>query len=163
MNIYLVRGAGWAVSLLLAVSLAACIDSDDGGGEGNDGGNGVPEGPLDRDDGDGDGDEAPRSPLDIPEITESQGLPIDQVRPRLEADLAEQCGGELCVEIREEPGDNDNYTRCEFDTTDPPPGGQVERGGTVIIVTGPLPCDSPSPPPASPPPPAPDPLPTSTP
>jgi hypothetical protein len=161
MRVYFVRGACWAGSLLLAASLVACIDRGDDGSGGDGNGNGVPEGPLGRDGGDGDGDVAPGSPLDIPEITQAQGQPVERIRSVLEADLAEQCGGELCVEVRVEPGDNDTLTLCQFDTTEPPPGEQVERDGTVVLVTGISPCETTSP--SEPPPPSQDPPPTGAP
>jgi hypothetical protein len=141
----MMRRAGWLVSLVLAVSLAACIDGDAGGDSGDtgNGGNGVP-GPGPGPDNGDNGNEAPASPLDIPRITIAQGRPVEEVEAELAADLAQQCGGTLCVTLRREPGDSDTLTACQFDTTDPAPGEQVERGGVVIVVTGSSPCAAPT-------------------
>jgi hypothetical protein len=49
MRTRVIRHTRWAVSLLLAASLAACIESDGGGG----GDGGVPDAPLDQDRRDG--------------------------------------------------------------------------------------------------------------
>ncbi|WP_344951806.1 hypothetical protein [Sphaerisporangium flaviroseum] len=120
--------------------------SDDGstGGDSSDGdSSGRDPGALGEpgDGGNGSGKEGLGSPIDIPEITVSQGQPVAQVRTRLEAGIRTACGnGELCVNLQERKGDNDVLETCEFDTTDPAPGTKVARKTTVWIVTGALPC-----------------------
>ncbi|MEV4756255.1 PASTA domain-containing protein [Micromonospora sp. NPDC049559] len=130
----------WAAPLALVATLAiggaGCGDRSTGETGGGRATPEAPDGPLNRND----ENEARNSPLDIPRITQSQGQPVTEVRKRLEADLRKQCGGTLCVRVRVRQGDNDILSTCQFDDTDPAPGSRVERGGTVTILTGTLPC-----------------------
>jgi hypothetical protein len=90
--------------------------------------------------GEGGGGVALGAPIQIPAITQAQGLPLDEVQPRLEAAIRAKCGGELCVKLKVEARDEPNFTACQFVTTEPPPGSRVERGTTVVVVTGQEPC-----------------------
>jgi len=81
------------------------------------------------------------SPIKMPEVTKRQGDDVDAVRPDLERALRAACGNnELCVHVETKPGDNDTFTRCQFDRTEPSEGTEVPRGSTVYMVTGTRPC-----------------------
>jgi hypothetical protein len=89
----------------------------------------------------GGGGEALGSPITIPAIVQDQGRPLDTVRAEIEAGIREQCGdGELCVTLVVEEGDETCCTKCEFVRTEPPQQSEVERGTTVVVVSGSLPC-----------------------
>ncbi len=107
------------------------------GGQGSEGqGGGAPGSPVGR----GGGGEALGAPIQIPRITQAQGLPLDEVKQRLELAIRATCGGELCVSLEVEPRDESSFTACQFVTTEPPPGTTVKRGTTVVIVSGQAPC-----------------------
>lgn len=142
----LLRLLVFAVAIVLSVSAAGCgsqaeqgtgVPSGERDTEGAPDGGGVPGVPGNEDP----DEEVPVSPIDIPEITISQGQPVDDVRARLETELIKRCGGTLCVKLIVEQR-NDSFTICQFDTTDPAPGTQVKRGSVVVIVTGTQPCES---------------------
>lgn len=97
---------------------------------------GAPGSPVGR----GGGGEALGAPIQIPAITQAQGLPLDEVKARIEAAIRAKCGGELCVTLVVEPRDEPNFNACQFVTTEPPPGTTVKRGSTVVIVSGQAPC-----------------------
>lgn len=138
------RAGRWiAVVVVASVFLVGCgNDTGETGpaetGNGDDGG--VPDAPFNEDD----DKQAPSSPLDIPPITERQGDPVDEIRRFLEESLTEQCGGVLCVTIQHAPDAGSDVSMCTFLRVIPPPGGQVERGGVVVLVTGPEPCPTPT-------------------
>lgn len=90
--------------------------------------------------GDGGDGEAPGAPIEIPSFQQDQGRPIDEVLAEMEGTVREQCGGELCIELRVEMSD-DSFGACQFAGTVPPEGSQVERGGTVVVIAGTQPCD----------------------
>lgn len=118
--------------ILAAPTLASCNwdradDSD----------RGAPPPPLNRDDGNG----APPSRMRIPEVTQSQGQPVAEVREELERLIRERCGGDLCLKLRVKVGDNDILSTCEFDRTDPPANTRVKRESVVVLLTGTLPCE----------------------
>ena len=135
------RLLGVVLVVALSLSVAAC----GGGGEGT-GGNsqdtseetpGTDQG-GDQDAGDPSGRRggpgAVVSPLRIPAI-EQKGAPIGDVRDSIEADFAEACGGELCVELAEVDANGRTVTdECPFSRTDPDEGTEVERGSTVTLV-----------------------------
>jgi len=138
-----------AAALLCVALLGACGDGDgaqsvpiaaddgtddDGGGEsgGGDGGG--------DDNGGGGGGGVPGAPIDIPSFQQDQGRPLADVLADIEETVRDQCGGELCIEIRVEMTD-DGFTECTFVATDPPQGSQVERGGTLLVIAGTEPCE----------------------
>jgi hypothetical protein len=133
--------AGVAFTLLLACGSGGSGGSGSGSGSGaNPGGGGVGA-PI----GQPNTKEALGSPINIPKITNSQGQFVNVVRTQLEQELRRLCGnGDLCVSIKVRQGDSDLLTACQFDTTDPPPGTKVQRGTTLYVVTGTLPCDQPT-------------------
>jgi hypothetical protein len=131
-----------AVTVALAgvLALTACAGDDDDsqsatsgeeGGAGG-GGGGIPDG--------GSGAEAPGAPINIPDFQLELGQPLNEMLGRIEADLVAQCGGELCVEIVVESSD-EGFTECEFVSTEPAAGEQIERGGTLVVIAGSQPCD----------------------
>jgi hypothetical protein len=105
-----------------------------------------------------DGSKARGAPIKIPAIVFTQGAPIDAATNLMiigEPDndpkvigLAEECGGQLCVTLRNKPGTGelaDNYTACDFlGETDPPMDSVVHAGDTIWLLTGTKPCSSPS-------------------
>jgi len=156
-----------AAALLCVVAVGACGGEDDGAqplsnekgddDEGGDGDDGAPplsneeadddeggDGGGDGGDGGGDGGGVPGAPIDIPAFTIGVGQPLDAVLPDIEGTITELCGGEMCLVLRIERRDNDiGATECDFVDTDPPEGGQVERGGTLIVIVGTQPCTPP--------------------
>jgi hypothetical protein len=127
--------------VVLSLSIAAC---GGGGGEGNGGNQDTSEeDPGTGEGGDQDaGDEGGRggrpgavvSPLRIPAI-EQKGAPIGDVRDSIEAEFAEACGGQLCVDLAEVDANGRTVTdECPFSRTDPDEGTEVERGSTVTLV-----------------------------
>jgi hypothetical protein len=80
------------------------------------------------------------APIKIPSIITDQGRPLAEVRSEIESGIREQCGGELCVTLRDEARDGSAYTSCQFWETDPPQGTSVDRGTTVVVVSGTEPC-----------------------
>lgn len=129
-----------AAALVLAIAGAACGDSDgsdeDAVGGGGDGAPGVPAGDAD--------DEAPGAPIRIPSIQQDQGRPLDEVLAEIESAVRDQCGGELCIELRVERSD-DGFTECQFVRTEPPQDTEVARGSTVVVVAGTQPCEDDAP------------------
>ncbi|NGN94870.1 hypothetical protein G5C66_19275 [Nocardioides sp. KC13] len=75
---------------------------------------------------------------------QDQGRPLNEVHAEIEASVREQCGGELCIDIRVVEADP-NFGVCQFVRTDPEQGSSVERGASVLILAGTQPCDDPSP------------------
>jgi hypothetical protein len=140
----LLRLIFFAMVMALCLPVAGCAgrNGDQGNGTGgpadqreDEGGRGLPGAP---DGGDND-KKAPGAPIDIPEITISQGRPLAEVRAELEKQLRERCGGSLCVKLTVESRD-DGFMTCQFVTTDPPPKTRVPRDSVVVIVTGTKPC-----------------------
>ena len=137
-----------ALAALTLILLQGCItvEGDDGGGNGgNDaqGGGGAPinnNGGGGNGGGGGGGNGAVGAPIDIPAITIAEGLPLEVVRADLEQALREACGGEVCLVIESAETD-ENHETCQYSgDTDPPSGTEVERGSTVTLVMGSLPC-----------------------
>lgn len=86
-------------------------------------------------------EEVPGSPLDIPLITIAREVPVDDYRAELERRITEECGdGTLCltVTVKAPVGP---LPECQYYTTDPAPGTEVQRGSVVVIVTGTSPCE----------------------
>jgi hypothetical protein len=104
---------------------------DNGGGGGGGGGSGG---------GGGGGGGVPGAPIDIPSFQQDQGRPLGDVLADIEETVRDQCGGELCIDIRVEMT-GDGFTECTFVATDPPQGSQVERGGTLLVIAGTEPCE----------------------
>ena len=133
----MVQVLGHLLAALMLVLLSGCITVEDDGDGGNDR-SGAERGqgaPTDNDSG-----EAPGAPIDIPAITDSQGEPADDVHARLEKELRAACGGEVCLDIEVAETDK-NFETCAFSgNTDPPAGTRVQRGSTVTLVMGSLPC-----------------------
>jgi hypothetical protein len=126
---------GRALTILVLVLLQACTSTGD---DGDDAGHGGAQGggaPINAG-----GGGAPGAPIDIPAITIAEGLPLEPVRAQLEKKLREACGGDLCLTIAVAETDG-NHETCQYSgNTDPPAGTEVERGGTVTLVMGSLPC-----------------------
>ena len=101
----------------------------------DDNGNGAPGIPG----GDSD-DEAAGAPINIPSFQQDQGRPLEEVLAEIESGVRDQCDGELCLELRVERSDS-NFTECRFVRTDPLQGSEVERGTTVVVIAGTLPCE----------------------
>jgi large repetitive protein len=129
-----VRMLGRFLAVLVLALLQGCLTAeDDGGTDSGAEGQGAPIG-------NGGTGEAPGAPIDIPAITIAEGQPLDAVRAQLEEKLKEACGGDVClvIEVAETDG---NHETCQYSgETDPPGGTQVERGSTVTLVMGSLPC-----------------------
>jgi hypothetical protein len=80
------------------------------------------------------------SPIKMPEINR-RGDDVAGVKAELEDDIRDACGdNELCVRVEVKPGSNTNFTRCQFDKTEPAKGTEVPRGSTVYVVTGSRSC-----------------------
>jgi hypothetical protein len=109
--------------------------------------------------GNGGGAEAPGAPIKIPDVIQSQGLPVSDVMASLQNGvplpgesnaydgIIAQCGGHLCVTIKTRPGTAaqgaGGVTQCESTGhTDPAAGSVVYPGSTIWILTGTLPCTS---------------------
>ena len=92
--------------------------------------------------------EVPTAPIHIPPIFNKQGLDIDTVRASVESEIRDACGnGELCVTVAVSQGDNDTFTQCQYDTSNPQSFSDQEqftlqRGSTLTLLTGPRPCES---------------------
>jgi hypothetical protein len=129
----------WIVTVTLAsgLALAGCTGSDDDTGSsagGDDGGGaGIPVAEEAE-------TEAPGAPIDIPSFQQDQGRPLADVLADIEGAVRDQCGGELCIEIVVEYTDEDR-DECTFSATDPPQGGEIERGGTLVVIAGTQPCE----------------------
>jgi len=88
----------------------------------------------------------PTAPINIPPIYNKQGLPIDQVRSIVESEIRDACGDEtLCVTVAVANGENDSFTRCQYDTSNPQSFSDQEqftldRGSTLTLLTGSKPC-----------------------
>jgi len=67
------------------------------------------------------------SPINMPSVTR-RGDDVAAVKPDVEQEIRDLCG------------DNDTFTRCQFDRTEPSEGAEVPRGSTVYMVTGTRPC-----------------------
>jgi hypothetical protein len=113
-----------ALVTLLVIVIIVFLLTRDGGGDSE-----VPTVPTD----------SPEAPVEIPSLQQDQGRPLDEVLADVESTVREQCGGELCVELRVEMT-NDGFSECEF-VEAVPPQGQVERGGTLVVIAGTQPCD----------------------
>jgi hypothetical protein len=85
------------------------------------------------------------APIKIPSIQEDQGRPLAEVKAEIEESVIEQCGGGMCITLIVEES-NPDFLTCRFVHTRPTQGTEVERGSTVVIVAGMLPCgDEPTP------------------
>lgn len=140
-------GAMVATVTVTAV-LAGCGGSVVGSGSGSSGGGGS----EDRDQGgpgvgapkDKDG-KAPKPPIKVTTTRLTQGQPIDEVVRELKKSVRKQCGdGTLCVTIKVERSAPDRK-ECEFQSSRPDEGATVKRGGTIVLVVGTSPCETPSP------------------
>jgi hypothetical protein len=80
------------------------------------------------------------APIKIPSFQQDEGRPLDEVKAEIVQDLKRQCGGELCVTLRDEARDDSVNTLCQFVKTDPPQGTIVRAPTTIVIVSGALPC-----------------------
>jgi hypothetical protein len=95
-----------------------------------------------------DSNDVPTAPINIPPIFNKQGLDIDTVRASVESEIRDACGnGELCVTVTVSQGDNDTFTQCQYDTSNPQSFSDQEqftlqRGSTLTLLTGPRPCES---------------------
>lgn len=92
--------------------------------------------------------DVPTAPINIPPIFNKQGLDIDTVRASVESEIRDACGnGELCVNVAVGQGDNDTFTQCQYDTSNPQSFSDQEqftlqRGSTLTLLTGSRPCES---------------------
>lgn len=113
--------------------------SGDGGSESRDqGGPGVGA-PKDKD------GKVPKPPIKVTTTRFTQGRPINDVVRELEESVRKQCGdGTLCVTITVENSEPD-WEDCEFHSSRPDEGATVKRGGTIVLVAGTSPCETPSP------------------
>jgi hypothetical protein len=95
-----------------------------------------------------DSNDVPTAPINIPPIFNKQGLDIDTVRASVESEIRDACGnGELCVNVAVSQGDNETFTQCQYDTSNPQSFSDqeqftLERGSTLTLLTGPRPCES---------------------
>jgi hypothetical protein len=90
------------------------------------------------------------APIPIPRVDDEIGGALDTVQPKIEngedesgkhtPGLKDECGGILCVTLKPQPR-IPTRTLCQFEGTDPPPGSEVARNSTVVILTGTLPCN----------------------
>jgi hypothetical protein len=92
--------------------------------------------------------DVPTAPINIPPIFNKQGLDIDTVRASVESEIRDACGnGELCVNVAVGQGDNDTFTQCQYDTSNPQSFSDQEqftlqRGSTLTLLTGSQPCET---------------------
>ncbi len=138
------RQGSIVVLVLLVWVVAACggpVNTRDGGATQNgDGQNGDGQ-DGDGQDGGGDGNGGLGAPIMIPSIVQDQGRPLDEVAREIDSGIREQCGNDdLCVTLVVEQHDEPCCTACQFVRTEPPQGSEVERGTTVVIVSGSSPC-----------------------
>jgi hypothetical protein len=140
---------GLAATMLCVAVVGSCGDDDSaqpvltaeegGRGDGrgrNDGGAGTND---DDNGGGGGGGRVPGAPIDIPPITEEE---LDAALASIETTVLDQCGGQPCITIVVEKTD-DAADECTFIRTDPrqgPSGVQIERGGTLRVITESRPC-----------------------
>ncbi len=125
-----------ALALLVFLAIANCgsQEASDATSQSPDN---VPGAPL----GQQDDAEAIGAPIRVPTITMAPGAPLDDARDAIERRIREQCGGELCVELVVEQRDLHGVTACDFAGIEPEPGTWVQRGSTIVIVSGAQPCD----------------------
>lgn len=129
-----------ALALLVFLAVANCggqQPSDDGSGRSS---GGVPGAPINQQD----DAEAIGAPIRVPTIAFAGQASPGEVREVIERRIREQCGGELCVQVVVEQRDLAGVTACDFAGIEPEPGTWVERGTTIVIVSGTDPCDEPS-------------------
>jgi hypothetical protein len=86
---------------------------------------------------------APGAPILIPARVDDQGRPLAEVTDEITSAVRDECGGSLCITLRTEHRNLDNFTACQFAWTEPAQRTTVARGSTVVIVSGTAPCDSP--------------------
>lgn len=92
--------------------------------------------------------DVPTAPINIPPIFNKQGLDIDTVRASVESEIRNACGNDdLCVTVAVSQGDNDTFTQCQYDTSDPQSFSDQEqftldRGSTLTLLTGSQPCET---------------------
>jgi hypothetical protein len=84
--------------------------------------------------------QAKGAPIRIPSFLDDQGRPLAEVRSELVSDITRQCGGVLCLNLRDEAREGSGYDSCSFWKTDPDQDSTVRRGTTVVIVSGTGPC-----------------------
>lgn len=133
--------------ILLAglIALSGCSADSPTGGRDGDGGNGGGEnGGSNGGQGNGGNGGGQGAPINIPSIVQDQGRPLSEVQSEIEASVREQCGGELCIELRVVEADP-NFGVCQFVRTDPVQGTSVDPGETVLILAGTQSCDDPDP------------------
>lgn len=86
--------------------------------------------------------EAVGAPIKIPSAITDEGLPLADVRARIEEGIRADCGGgALCVHVRVDARES-GFNLCQFVRTEPGQGSYVDRGSTVVIVSGIEPCPS---------------------
>lgn len=120
--------------------------SAEGGGSGESGGSGgtgagpgdprrqVPGAPVNPSPGNNQA-QARGAPIKIPAF-QQVGAPIGGAFSQIGTQLAELCGGRLCVELVIRPADANRET-CLYTRSDPPAGATVQRGATVALICTP--------------------------
>jgi len=82
------------------------------------------------------------APIKIPSATLDAGRPLAAVRAEIEGGIRAGCGGgALCVHVRVDARES-GFNLCQFVRTEPGQGSYVDRGSTVVIVSGIKPCPS---------------------
>jgi hypothetical protein len=84
--------------------------------------------------------QAKGAPIRIPTFLHDQGRPLAEVRSELVSGITRQCGGVLCLKLRDEAREGSGYDSCTFWKTEPDQESTVRRGTTVVIVSGTGPC-----------------------
>jgi hypothetical protein len=95
-----------------------------------------------------DSPDVPTAPINIPPIFDKQGRDISQVRAEVEAEIRSACGNDdLCVTVAVGKGNNESFTQCQYDTSNPQsffdqPQFTLPRKSTLTLLTGTQPCES---------------------
>jgi len=84
--------------------------------------------------------QAKGAPIRIPTFLHDQGRPLADVRSELVSGITRQCGGVLCLKLRDEAREGSSYDSCTFWKTEPDQESTVRRGTPVVIVSGTGPC-----------------------
>jgi hypothetical protein len=80
------------------------------------------------------------APIRIPSFLHDQGRPLAEVRSEIVSGIERQCGGVVCLKLRDEAREGSGYDSCTFWKTEPPQESTVRRGTTVVVVSGTGPC-----------------------